>query len=228
MWGVSDGDLGLIRHDASQGLLVVHPAEAVGRRSRVSRDTRGAHRAREFECIDAETCVGSGGAPAGEPVALDEIHGIPVGARGGLVDGFDGESLRHLGAAADDRLDASDGGACTAWCGGAIELDGDDGAHACGDVSCGGNADGVACGVETGADEGDRGVAEEDEGEIADDVRKGGLADVHGAIDDGAWGALDACGACVSCGTGGAEGGACGTEGARFTFRSCGTCHACS
>ena len=223
---ISKGDGGNGGDRRTEGLLEDHEAKAVRRGTRVSRDTRGTHRARQFNRVDTETCVGVGCAPARRPVALDEIHGIPIGACCGFVDGLDGESLRHLGAAADDRLDAAYWRARAAWGGRAIQSDSNDCAHACGDVSCGGNADGVACGVEAGADERDRGVTEEDDGESGD-VRKGGLADVHGAIDDGAWGALDACGACISCGTGGAEGGACGTEGARFTFRSCGSCNAC-
>ena len=215
--GISKGDLGNGRDGLADGLLEGHESEAVGRGTREARDTSGAHRTRQFYHVDTKARAGARRAPGRDPVALDEIHGIPVGACYGFVNRFNGESLCHLGAPTDDRLDASDGNARTAWGRRTIQLDTHDGAHARGDVSIGCHTDGVACYGKVGADEGNGGIAEEDQGEIRIHIRKGGLVDIHGAIDEKAWGALCACGACIACGTGGAEGWACGPEGTRGT-----------
>ena len=145
--GISEGDLGNGRDGLANGLLKGHESETVRRGTRVARDTCLTRRARQFYRVNEEACVGACCAPGRDPVALNEIHGIPVGARYGFVNGLNGESLRHLGAPADDRLDASDSHARAAWAEGTIQLDTHDGAHARGDISVGGDADGAADGV---------------------------------------------------------------------------------
>ena len=210
-------DHGKIKDLVTQSLHIVHSAEPVGRRTREARGTRGTDRTRQFNGIDTQTCVGIRGAPACEPVALDEIDGIPVDALRGRINRFYGEPLRHLRTPANNGLDASDGYTDAAWGGRTIQLDGDNGAHARGDISVGRDTNGITQYLYAGADEHDTGITKKDDGKVGKDIRKGVLADVHGAIDEVALRALDTCDACLSHGTGGAEGGACGTEGARGT-----------